>query len=61
MPFIISVLLMAIGVIPYFFLTPNVYWPVYICSAFIGIGFSIMLNTAVSCIVRKESSCRTMS
>ena len=51
-PFMIAVIVMAIGLVPYFFLTHSFYWPVYICSAFIGVGFSVMLNTAVSCIVR---------
>ena len=50
-PYYVGTLLLSLGMLPLFFLSPSFSWPIYLSSALIGSSFSLLLNISINCIV----------
>jgi Na+/melibiose symporter-like transporter len=50
LPMLFAIVLIIVGSIPLFFIQPNFYWAIYICSPVTQIGLAIMMNTSTSLI-----------
>jgi Na+/melibiose symporter-like transporter len=45
-----AIIIIAVGSVPLFFIQPDFYWAIYLCSPVTQVGLAIMMNTSTSLI-----------